>query len=512
MRLVDLLETAGLRSATILGNPDAMITGVSTHAQRTQRNEMFVAITGTTLDSHMLVPEAWNAGAAAFLVEKDAPQYPGATTVVVPNTRQALGHIAHAFHNHPTRAMKVCGVTGTNGKTTTTHLIYDILRFAGMKAGLIGTLGASFGERSIPTGTTTPDPLGLAMVLAEMEQDNVEAVVMEVSSHGIDQGRVNGMRFRAGALTNITQDHLDYHGTFENYANCKKRFFREYVAPNPGSVSCINLDDPAGVELAENYPSDYLTYSAAGQPRASVLGEDPHFLPNGIDFTLCFEDERIPVRSPLVGPFNLSNMLCAAACCHSLGVGLKDIARGLENVRAVPGRFEYISEGQPFTVIVDYAHTPDALERTLRTARRICGGRLLTVFGCGGDRDRGKRPVMGKIAGDFSDFVVVTNDNPRTENPQQIARNIVEGILQSSLKSNRYHIVLDRFQAIDQALNLAVPGDVVLIAGKGHEDYQDIGVKRLPFDDRAVSRQILREMLFTSQKEAELVPLRERLA
>jgi UDP-N-acetylmuramoyl-L-alanyl-D-glutamate--2,6-diaminopimelate ligase len=510
--LQELLESARIVPIDVSGNPRAMITGISLHAQRTARNEMFVAVTGTKTDSHMLLAEAVEAGASVLLVEREVMPYPGVTVVRVADSRQALGHLAHAFYQHPARAMNVCGVTGTNGKTSTTHLVYSILATAGRRPGLIGTLGAFHGQRSIPLNNTTPGPLELAEILAEMDRAHVDSVVMECSSHSIDQGRINGIRYRCGALTNITQDHLDYHGTFENYVECKQRLFSEYIAPTPGSVSCFNMDDEYGAAFSRVYPGDQLRYSAVDGVDCDVQASEVVTRHNGTEFTLRVEGKRARLKTQLVGAFNVSNMLAAAACTHAFGVDFSTIAAGLERTPPVAGRFEMIDEGQPFSVIVDYAHTPDALERVLRFARRLCANRLLVAFGCGGDRDRGKRPIMGKVAGDNADFVIITSDNPRTEEPALIARHVLEGLLQSGLKSNRYYINLDRHHAIEMALTMAAPGDVVVIAGKGHEDYQDIGSKRIPFDDRHVARLLLRDLLGNFTRQESLQPSTEPIA
>lgn len=493
--LMELLEDASLQAVDIMGNPRTMITGISTHAQRTGRNEMFVAINGTCVDSHMMLSEAVDAGASVLVVEKETRPYPGVTVVRVPNTRFVLGPLAQAFHGNPTRAMNVCGITGTNGKTTSTHLVRSILQQAGCKTGLVGTLGAYFGGKFINLNTTTPGPLELAEILGAMEQENIDSVVMECSSHAIDQGRIHGIPFRVGALVGVTQDHLDYHGDFESYAECKRRLFYDYVGTTPGSVSCFNLDDAVGEHLSRTYLADHIGFSKNPETNCQIKAESIQLSANGTSFVLSIEGKKQLVQSCLIGAFNVTNMLTAASCAHSLGADLRTISEGLRNAPQVAGRFEFIQEGQPFSVVVDYAHTPDALERVLRTARRLCLNRLIVVFGCGGDRDRSKRPLMGKVAGDHSDFAIVTSDNPRMEEPSQIARGVLQGILQSSLKSNRYHVILERRQAVEQALHMASPGDVVVIAGKGHEDYQDIGVKRVPFDDRAVVRTALKEVI-----------------
>ncbi|CAN5408526.1 UDP-N-acetylmuramoyl-L-alanyl-D-glutamate--2,6-diaminopimelate ligase [soil metagenome] len=495
IRLVDLIHESGLRAFDVCGDIETPVFGISIHAQKTARGEAFVAINGTKVDSHILISEAVAAGATVLVVEKDLPAYPGVTTLRVPSTRFALGPLVHAMNGNPARTMEVCGITGTNGKTTSSHLLASVLKEAGRKTGLIGTLGAYFGGKFVPLNTTTPGPQELAEIMAAMRGDGIDSVVMECSSHAIDQGRINGITYKVGAFLGVTQDHLDYHGTFQSYVDCKKKFFTDYVAPTPGGLACFNFDDPICEDYAKTYMGNHIGYSRSRESNCGITAEGVQLTSRGTEFILNINGGSAPVKSRFIGAFNVTNMLTAAACAHGFGLDVQTIAHGLENAPAVAGRFEFIDEGQPFSVVVDYAHTPDALERVLRTARRLCSNRLITVFGCGGDRDRLKRPIMGKAVGDATDFAIITSDNPRTEDPTDIAYGIVEGIRQSTLKMNRHHVVLDRRQAIDQAINMACPGDVVVIAGKGHEDYQDIGSTRIPFDDRLVARESIRQVI-----------------
>jgi UDP-N-acetylmuramoyl-L-alanyl-D-glutamate--2,6-diaminopimelate ligase len=489
--LFELINRAGLGCVDIRGNGDAMVTGIGTHAQKIRRSQMFVAITGVQIDSHAMVGEAVEAGASVVVVERDIPSYPGVTIVKVPNTRRALGLLAQAWHGNPARNFPICGVTGTNGKTTTTHMITAILRHSGLRTGLVGTLGIHFNGKSVDVGATTPGPLDLAEAFEAMDQERIQAVAMECSSHAIHQYRLAGIPIRVGALLGITQDHLDYHGTFQEYANCKKRLFTEYVLPTPGSVACFNVEDAVVRSIADGYEGDKMTFGRGLDETPDVTAEDVVLEPNGTRLILNVRGERAAVSTRFVGAFNVSNMMAATACAWNMGMSIQSIAEGLSACPAVPGRFEVVDEGQSFTTVVDYAHTPDALDRVIRTARRICAGKLIVVFGCGGDRDRTKRPLMGKVAGDLADYALITSDNPRTEDPEQIARMVRAGVLATRMKTNQCPLVLDRRQAIHQALSIAGPGDLVLIAGKGHEDYQEIGTKRLPFDDRQVAREFL---------------------
>jgi UDP-N-acetylmuramoyl-L-alanyl-D-glutamate--2,6-diaminopimelate ligase len=483
------------------GNPDTLVLGLATNTDHVQPGFAFVAQKGANADSHALVPLAVERGATLLVVDRDIPAVGKDVTVVrVRSTRLAAGPLAHAMLGNPTRDMAILGVTGTNGKTSTTMLLEGIFLHAGIPAGRIGTLGNFWPGNGEVTANTTPGPLELARILAKMREDGVRHVAMEVSSHALDQGRVSGLTFRGGALTMMGQDHLDYHGTMEAYAAAKYRLFDEYVRPANG-VAAFNIDDTYGAEFAERYGASAvrLTRDARdGEIRASHT----LFGPSGTTFTLEIRGAFATVRSPLVGGFNVTNMLAAAALADAAGLDAATIAKGLSAARPIPGRFERIDEGQPFTVVVDYAHTHDALERVLKTARRHCTGRVICLFGCGGNRDRGKRPLMGLEAARLADHVIVTSDNPRDEDPADIAAQAVEGILQASPRTGRHAVVLERRIAIERALQLASPGDVVVLAGKGHETYQEVRGVKHPFDDREVARQVLNAMGYTSAAEA----------
>jgi UDP-N-acetylmuramoyl-L-alanyl-D-glutamate--2,6-diaminopimelate ligase len=492
--LMQLISDARLHAADVFGNIDAMVTGISANAQRTERNQLFVATVGTRIDSHLLLAEAVGRGASALVVERDIPRYPGVTMVRVPCTRAALGPLAHAFHGNPWKAMTVVGVTGTNGKTTVTSLINAVMSHAGRRTALIGTLGTFWNGKYCDEHITTPDALTLARTFAQLERDGVDFVAMEVSSHGIHQARVAGIPFHAGVITNVTQDHLDYHGDMASYVAVKRSMFFDYVAPTAGSVSCFNVDDPVGEELTFSYPEGKTTFSTAPGSNADVRATNVSLGMEGTRFTLHAGDREAVVHSRLVGAFNLSNLLAAASACLALGVDIRVVGEGLSRVSPISGRFERIACGQPFNVIVDYAHTPDGLEKVLRTARQLTAGSLITVFGCGGDRDKTKRAPMGRTVGRLSDEAIVTSDNPRFEDPELIARMAVEGLLLSGLKPAHQQVILDRALAIEKALHRAKPGDTVVIAGKGHETYQEIQGRRYDFDDRVVVREVLAAM------------------
>jgi len=464
------------------------------HAQSVGRYGMFLARRGTCTDSHTFVKDAVKRGASVVLVDRPTDWIPGTTVVRVADARKAAGPIIQAFYRHPARRMVIAGVTGTNGKTTTTHLLDSILRTAGMRTGLLGTLTYRWGNRSMPAGTTTPSALHLGGLLSQMEIDKVEAVVMEVSSHAIDQERVAGLPFRVGALTNVSQEHFEYHQGMPEYVACKRRFFLDHVARVPGSTAILNVDDPVGEELAYSYENHSLTYSMDPDRAASVTAFDLESTEKGSTFRMMLEGRRVTVYSPLVGLFNVQNILAASGMALCIGIDPATIAEGIGRLRGVPGRFERLEMGQDFRVVVDFAHTPTALDRMLQAARRMTTGRLITVFGCGGRRDPRKRPLMGGVVGRYSDFAIITNDNTRTEDPEQIARQAHEGVLDSGLRPNRAQILLDRRRAIEEALHLAQPGDTVVIAGRGHEAYQDLGNRVIPFDDREVAASLLRDL------------------
>jgi UDP-N-acetylmuramoyl-L-alanyl-D-glutamate--2,6-diaminopimelate ligase len=458
-----------------------------------QPGEIFVALKGLHTDGHDHLNQAIAAGAGALMVDA-AWAHEHALDAPVPvfhatDTREALAWLAAEHHGHASRAMEVVGVTGTNGKTTTTHLIEAILQEAGRSTGLIGTLGGRYQEGGTPmtldTGHTTPQALELQGLFARMKRSGVNAVVMEVSSHALDQLRVAHTDFDAAAFTNLTQDHLDYHATMEAYAKAKAKLF-SMIEPSSGFRGvAVNLDDPAGAPMGAHARVPVLGYSALGCP-ADLRAEGVALTASGSRWKLVtpFGEQALTLRLP--GLFNVSNALAAIGCALSLGIPLATCVAGLERMRGVPGRVELVTRPEdPFSVLVDYAHTPDGLENVLRTAREFTRNRLLVVFGCGGDRDKGKRPQMGEIAGRLADAVFLTSDNPRSEDPQAILAEVGRGL------TGAYVSEPDREQAISLAIAEAKAGDVVVIAGKGHETYQIFAGRTIHFDDREVARQAL---------------------
>jgi UDP-N-acetylmuramoyl-L-alanyl-D-glutamate--2,6-diaminopimelate ligase len=437
---------------------------------------LFVALRGAHVDGHAFAPAAVAAGAAAVVVENelalDVPQ------IVVPDTRAAISRLADAFFERPSQTLRIAGVTGTNGKTTTVHLIAAIVGAAGSPCAVIGTLGAAFGDRRWPLGNTTPLALELQALLAELRAAGAAAVAMEVSSHALALGRVDDVRFAVAAFTNLTRDHLDFHGSLTEYANAKRRLLG--MAPQ----AVINLDDPVGAAFAREFPQA-ATY-AIDAP-AQIRAQGVRLAADGSSFRV----DGSAVELPLRGRFNVYNALAAFGVARSLGIPDATIVRALARVDAVPGRMERIAE-LGIDAIVDYAHTPDALENVLRAARESTRGRVIVVFGCGGDRDPGKRAPMGEIAARLADRAIVTSDNPRSEDPAAIARAIAAG--------GPGEIVLDRRGAIRAAIAAAAAGDTVVVAGKGHETYQIVGDRVLPFDDREEVR-----AAFAARREAQAV-------
>jgi len=488
MNLADLLNSSGVAASIASGVPaeasEITVRTIEYDSRRVEPGSLFVAVTGYVADGHDFVTGAAERGAAAALVERETGT-PGILEIVVPDTRVAMGPVAHELYGRPSDRLVVHGLTGTNGKTTTSHIIDAILVEAGQRTGLIGTLGYRIADRFIPAARTSPEAVDLAAALAEMVEAGVDAVTMEVSSHALALGRALGTRFDTATFTNLSRDHLDFHGSIEEYGAAKRRLFElaEKDANKPGSTAIINSDDPFGRDLAEAFGGSeslrVLTYGMsegdvhASDVKASATGTEARFhTPNG-DFDVSMR---------LIAGFNVLNALAATAVAVSREIPLAIIRAGIAGVERVAGRLEVVPGGDGYSVVVDYAHTPDALEKVLRAVRGLDPRHVVTVFGCGGDRDRGKRPLMGEIAARLSDRVVVTSDNPRTEDPRAIIDEILEGI--GDIGRSQVDVVEDRRSAIRAAVEMAGVGDVVLIAGKGHEDYQIIGAERIHFDDR----------------------------
>jgi UDP-N-acetylmuramyl-tripeptide synthetase len=479
VKLAELAKSiAGHR---LVGSGEVDITSVVSDNREAKPGSLFAALRGAKADGHAFAPAAAAAGAAALLVEREIAGV-SCAQVIVERTADALPKIASAFYGEPSKSLKLVGVTGTNGKTTTTYLIRAIFAAAGVRAGVIGTVGYVIGGEVRKAPNTTPDVLTIQKSLREMLDCGERAAAMEVSSHALDQGRVEELHFSAGIFTNLTGDHLDYHKTMDAYGAAKAKLF-ESLAENAFAV--LNADDPSSGRMAKAARCGVYRFSSAGNADfcAKVRAESLE----GTQLKMRLISREINVNLPLVGRYNISNALGAAAACHLLGVGTDAIARGLGSFKGVPGRLERVSPPGAPVVLVDYAHTDDALINVLSTIRPIAKKKLITVFGCGGDRDRTKRPRMALAVQKFSDFVVVTSDNPRTEDPHAILAEIEKGFSPGA----KYVKIADRREAIGCAIRLAVPGDVVLIAGKGHEDYQIFRDRTIHFDDREVSREFL---------------------
>lgn len=491
LRLRELL--ACLPSYQLHGPDSVEVHGISYDSRRVQPGDLFCAVVGRLHDGHDFVAEARRRGAVAALVERrvDVP----VPQVVVPSVREAMGPVASAFWGHPSRRLDVVGVTGTNGKGAVTFLVRAALESAGIPCGVVGTLGAWLGSGWEPLERTTPEAPDLHALLGRMVRNGLRAAAVEVASHALAQERVGGVRFRVAAFTNLTQDHLDFHGTWEAYRDAKARLFERV---DPDGVSVINRDDPHGAYMASRSRAAVLTYGLGA--RADVRAVDVQVGREGCAFEAATPAGRVHVSLQLLGRFNVYNALCALAVAVHFGVPLDRAARGLGSVRSIPGRFERIECGQPFSVVVDYAHTPDGLQNVLATAREMAPGRLIVVFGCGGDRDRGKRPQMGLVAARLADHVVVTSDNPRGEDPMAIIEDIVRGLRDGNGSRAAYEVEPDRREAIRRALRRAGPGDAVLICGKGHETVQVFRDRVVPFDDREEARRALEELGWEAAK------------
>lgn len=476
MELVALLGQAEVDRASV--NPE--IRGVSQDSRRVGPGDLFVALRGEKSDGNLHVAQAVAAGAAAVLSGEPAP--PEGIPVPwarVPDPRRALGLVAARLAGDPAEKLVLAGVTGTNGKTTTTMLLCAVLerRYGG--AGLIGTVAYRTGRRELQARHTTPEAPELQSLLAEMADSGLPAAAMEVSSHALELDRIAGCRFDLTVFTNLTQDHLDFHRTFERYYAAKRKLFE---LRKPGAPALINAADPWGQRLARETGPPVATYSVSGE--ADFFAENVQCDLEGTSFDAVSRAGRLRVESPLIGRFHVENLLAAAAGGLSLGIDARDVAAALSSVRSVPGRMERVATGQPYTILVDYAHTEDALRRLLLAVRDVTDRQIVLVFGAGGDRDTGKRAPMGAVAGRLADIPIITSDNPRSEDPEAIISQVEEGVVSSG--ATKYLKLADRREAIRAAIELANPRTVVVIAGKGHETTQVIGQREIPFDDRLV--------------------------
>jgi UDP-N-acetylmuramoyl-L-alanyl-D-glutamate--2,6-diaminopimelate ligase len=486
MNLQQLLDGAEV----LFRSGDASINGIAYDSRRVKPGDVFVAIKGETTDGNRYIDAAINAGAKAVIT--DSPQEmprAGTAWVVVPHGRRALARVSANYYRHPAEKLALTGITGTNGKTTSAFLVESILSAAGRKSALIGTIEYHIAGRTVPAPHTTPEPLELQQILVEARGKGATEVVMEVSSHALEQERVYGLPFKAAVFTNLTRDHLDYHRDMKGYFSAKRVLFAG-CGTEPPQYAVLNVDDEYGRELAKfsKGKSQVLTF---GLEKADFCAEKISIGQNGTRFDLVTPEEKIPIWSPLIGRVNVYNIMAAAAAAYARDCDHKAIANGVAALHSVPGRFEKVDLGQPFTVVVDYAHTDDALRNLTSLAREFVSrskGRVITVFGCGGDRDRSKRPLMGEAAGQGSDFVVLTSDNPRSEDPIAIMNDARPGLQRTGTK---YVLEPDRRKAVALAIDEARAGDIVLIAGKGHEKTQITRSGAVPFDDVEVAREVL---------------------
>jgi len=471
----------------IIGTIDRPVESIAYDSRRVQRNGMFVALRGEKSDGHQFIGQAIEKGASVIVVEHEG-SHPRATFLVVENTRAALADLSAAFYRYPARKLKLAAVTGTNGKTTTTFLTKHICEAAGLRCGLIGTVRYEIGERVLPAIRTTPESLDLVELLAQIRDAGCRAAAMEVSSHALAQDRTRGLEWNVAVFTNLTQDHLDFHGTMMSYFDAKAKLFTQLGAQQKKRkpMAVVNIDDRYGEQLLDKIDKNVAVITYGRGARADFRASNPRVEFSGTSYQLEAGGKSYLVRVPLIGRFNVLNSVAALAAANALGISLRDAVLSIGKSSQIPGRLELVPAKRQFQVFVDYAHTPDALRNVLRTLRELEPHRLIAVFGCGGDRDRQKRPMMGDIVDQYADYAIITSDNPRTEDPNAILAEIEKGF-----RSSRYEKIVDRTEAIGRAVALAQPRDIVLIAGKGHENYQEFADYTVPFDDIQVARRAI---------------------
>lgn len=476
MLLSELAMSTGLRYT----GENVDIRSIEYDSRKVKQGSMFCCIVGQLFDGHTFAEAAVEQGAVALLVERELPL--SVPQVVVKNARKSMAEMAAAFYGYPQREIQVLGVTGTNGKTTTTYMVKAIAEQAGKKVGIIGTIRNMIGSESLHTDRTTPESVDLFRLLRTMADARVDLVVMEVSSHALEQFRVHGIKFDVALFTNLTQDHLDYHKTFENYLQAKKILFQN------AKKAVVNVDDPYADRIMSGLSIPITTFGV--RDRADIAASDIDITTRGVQFDLHTPCGDVRMNLPIPGLFSVFNAMGAVGMAQAIGIRLPAIKQGLESMTSVSGRLEAVGSHLPYSIFVDYAHTPDALENVLKTVCDFAKKRVICVFGCGGDRDRAKRPIMGEIAGRYSDLAIITSDNPRNEDPMAIIETIEEGVKRSGAK---YVVIENRRQAIAHAISVAEPDDVILIAGKGHENYQEINGTRYHFDDKETVKELLEE-------------------
>ncbi|MGN1002991.1 MAG: UDP-N-acetylmuramoyl-L-alanyl-D-glutamate--2,6-diaminopimelate ligase [Oscillospiraceae bacterium] len=478
MKLKDILKDIEILAMT--ADPETEIGGIAYDSRAVRPGDLFAAVVGLQSDGHRFIPMAVEKGAAAVLCQT-VPE-DGAPYVLVADTRHALAIASRNLFGDPAGKMCLIGVTGTNGKTTSTYLIKHVLEEClGARVGLIGTNANMIGDTELPTERTTPESYELHKLFAQMYEAGCTHVVMEVSSHALTLERVAGIRYRVGVFTNLTQDHLDFHGTMEEYAAAKARLFSQ------ADQAVINYDDPYGAYMAERAACPVSTYSVNSND-ADLIAKDLKLLPGCVKFCAVTTGEIQRVTLGIPGRFNVYNALDVMACCMSLGISMADCAAALATARGVKGRAETVPTDGDYSILIDYSHTPDSLEKILKTVRETTAGRVVVLFGCGGDRDKTKRPIMGRIGTELADFAIITSDNPRTEDPEAIIGDILAGV---TAKKTSYAVIPDRVKAIEYAIENHRPGDVIVLAGKGHETYQEVGHVKHHMDEREIVAEIL---------------------
>jgi UDP-N-acetylmuramoyl-L-alanyl-D-glutamate--2,6-diaminopimelate ligase len=487
MQLKTLVAAIPVRQ--IIGPLDRTVESIAYDSRRVQKNGLFIALRGEKTDGHEFIDQAIEKGATSIVVEREEKQS-RATSIVVENTRTAMADLAATFYGFPIRKLKLAGVTGTNGKTTTTFLIKHICDKAGLRCGLIGTVRYEIGERVLPATRTTPESLDLQDLFAQIVNAGGKAAAMEVSSHALAQQRTRGLEWDTAVFTNLTQDHLDFHGTMEKYFEAKAQLFTGLAGQQKKRkpIAVINIDDRYGEQLLSRIDKKITVITYGMGARADFRASSYRTEFGGTSYQLDARGKSYLVRLPLIGRFNVANSLAALAAANALGVGLREAVLSLGKSPQVPGRLEAVPAKRQFQIFVDYAHTPDALLNVLKTLRELSPRRLIVVFGCGGDRDRQKRPLMGSVVDQNADFAIITSDNPRKEDPAAIIAEVERGF-----RANHFEKIVDRTAAIARAIELAQPRDVVLIAGKGHENYQEFADHTVPFDDLQVARRALED-------------------
>lgn len=481
MKLTDLLS--GINYTVAVGNDNMEVKKLEHDSREVKKGDVFFCIEGYATDGHKYAAAAIKNGASVIVAQKKVDDIEGCTVIMVEDTRKALALAASNYYDHPEKKLKMIGITGTKGKTTSTYIMKSILENAGYKVGIIGTIANYIGDKKIPSHRTTPESLELQGLLKDMVDAGMDYCVMEVSSHSLYLNRVYGIEYSEAVFTNLTQDHLDFHKTFENYYNAKLILFKNT------KNSIINIDNEYGKRLFKDAEGNKITYGI--EKEADIEAKDINMHSRGVEFNILYKGQKKEVSLNLPGMYNVENAIGSAAACLNEGISLDVVVKGLNKMEFVPGRCETVGKkyNLDFEIIIDYAHSPDSLENILKCVKEFTKGRLISVFGCGGDRDKTKRPIMGRIGSDLSDFAVITSDNPRSEEPMSIINDVVSGI-----EKENYFVIENRKDAIKEAIKMAKKDDVIVIAGKGHEDYQILKDKTIHFDEREVIAEIIDEL------------------